>query len=145
ETFDIVEYPECGADGMIVSTMLPLRTCVRFHSPARLIMDTYGADPRDVEITGFLEQVGMNQATIRTAPSRFLADEVVQRLDVPSPVHVIPNGIDLDLFDADDDIDVVDRFGLPDRTAGAVTILFSSRLERRKGAHLLPEICREVL
>lgn len=145
ETFDIVEYPECGADGMIVSTMLPLRTCVRFHSPARLIMDTYGADPRDVEITGFLEQVGMNQAAIRTAPSRFLADEVVQRLDVPSPVHVIPNGIDLDLFDADDDIDVVDRFGLPDRTAGAVTILFSSRLERRKGAHLLPEICREVL
>ena len=143
EDFDIVEYPECGADGMIVSTMLPITTAVRFHSPAALIMGDYGADERDMETTTFFEQVGINHADVRVAPSRFLATEVVNRLAVPSPVHVVRNGIDLELLDREKTIDVVERFGLPAK--GAVTILFSSRLERRKGVHMLAEIAREIL
>jgi glycosyltransferase involved in cell wall biosynthesis len=129
---------------MMISTMLPVRTCVRFHSPARLIMRTYGADDRDYELTGFLEQVAINRAHVRLASSSFLAAEVVTRLDVPPPVHVVPNGIDLGLFDRDEGIDVVERFGLPAK-GDAVTILFTSRLERRKGVHLLPQITLEIL
>jgi glycosyltransferase involved in cell wall biosynthesis len=144
ESYDMVEFPECGGDGMMISTMLPVRTCVRFHSPARLIMRTYGADDRDYELTGFLEQVAINRAHVRLASSSFLAAEVVTRLDVPPPVHVVPNGIDLGLFDRDEGIDVVERFGLPAK-GDAVTILFTSRLERRKGVHLLPQITLEIL
>jgi glycosyltransferase involved in cell wall biosynthesis len=140
--FDIVEYPECGADGMMVSTMLPVTTAVRFHSPAPLIMADYGADERDIEATRFLEQIAIDRADVRIAPSSFLATEVMERLAVPPPVHVVRNGIDLELFDREQGIDVVERFGLPRE---AITILFSSRLEPRKGVHLLPEICLEVL
>lgn len=144
ESYDIVEYPECGGDGLMISTMLPVRRCVRFHSPARLIMEHYGADDRDTETTAFLEQVAINRADIRLSSSRFLADAVVAHLGVPTPVHVVPNGIDLALFDHDPEVDVVERYGLPS-DKNAVNILFSSRLEHRKGAHLLPEICSEVL
>lgn len=143
EAFDLVEYPECGGDGMLVSTLLPVPTCVRFHSPARLIMGSYGADPRDIEATGFFEQIGIDLADVRISPSSFLAAEVVDRLGVADPVHVVPNGIDLELFDREPGLDLVDRLGLP--SGDAVTILFSSRLERRKGAHLLPAICRDLL
>jgi glycosyltransferase involved in cell wall biosynthesis len=142
EDFDIVEYPECGADGMIVSTMLPVTTSVRFHSPAPLIMGDYGADERDTETTTFFEQIAINQADVRIASSHFLAAEVIKRLRVPPPVHVVRNGIDLELFDKEQGIDVVERFGLP---KDAVTILFSSRLEPRKGVHMLAEIGREIL
>ncbi len=142
ESYDIVEYPECGADALMAATMLPIRKCVRFHSPARLIMESYGASEKDQEVTSFLEQVAINNADLRLASSRFLAAEAVARLSVPPPVHVVPSGIDLDLVDRSEGIDVVERFGLP---RDAVTILFSSRLERRKGVHLLPDICEEVL
>lgn len=141
---DMVEYPECGADGMIVTTLLPVRTCVRFHSPARLIMESYGANEIDTDAASFLEQVSINQADLRFASSSFLAAEAVTRLAVPPPVHVVPNGIDLELFDRDEGIDVVERFGLP-RRGDAVTVFFSSRLERRKGVHLLEEICTRIL
>jgi glycogen(starch) synthase len=143
EAFDIVEYPECGADGLLVSTMLPVTTCVRFHSPAAFIMGHYDADPRDVEATTFLEQVAINQADVRIAPSRFLAAEVVDRLAVTAPVHTIPNGIDLEEFDGAAPIDVAERFGLP--TRDAVVVLFASRVEHRKGGDLLPEVCEVLL
>lgn len=145
EDYDIVEAPECGADGLFVSTMLPVRTCIRFHSPARLIMEGYGRDPGDVEVTSFLEQVAVAEADVRTTPSAFVADEVVARMGVAPPVHVVPNGIDLDVFDADEGIDVAERFGLPGAASDAVTVLVSSRLERRKGAHLLPELASQLL
>jgi glycosyltransferase involved in cell wall biosynthesis len=142
ESYDMVEYTECGADAMIAATMLPIRRCVRFHSPARLIMESYGASEQDREITAFLEQIAINRAGLRIASSRFLAAEVVARMDVPPPVHVVPSGIDLDLVDRSEGIDVVERFGLP---RDAITILFTSRLERRKGIYLLPAICAQIL
>ena len=144
ESYDVVEYPECGGDGMIVSTMLPVRTCVRFHSPAALIMGSYPVSEADLEATSFLEQIGIDQADVRTAPSTFMASEVVDRLGVTTPVHVIPNGIDLGSLDSASSPEVVERFELPTRP-DLVTVLFASRLERRKGAHLLAEVCAQVL
>lgn len=144
DEYDIIEIPECGGDGMIVSTMIPQRYCIRFHSPAPLIMESYGASEREVEATTMLEQIAVGRADVRVASSQFLADEVVEKLAVPAPVHVIGNGIDLDLYDVDEGIDPVDRFGLPDPDE-AVTVLFTSRLERRKGVHLLPDIVATTL
>lgn len=143
EDFDMVEFPECGADGLFVSTLLPVRTCVRFHSPAALIMENYDADPRDIEATSIFEQVAINRADVRVASSRFLAAEVVEHLAVETPVHPIPNGIDLEEFDGAPPIDVAERFGLP--TRDAVVVLFASRVEHRKGGDLLPEACEALL
>lgn len=144
EAYDIVEYPDCGADGTMVATMLPGHTSVRFHSPAKLIMGLYGADARENETASFLEQVAINRADVRIAPSWFMAAEAVTRLGVSPPIHMVPNGLDLELFDRSQEIDVGERFGVP-RSAGTVTVLVTGRLERRKGSHLLPGICAEVL
>ncbi len=149
ESFDIVEFPECGADGMIASTLLPIRTSVRFHSPANLIMEsygileTYGGGARDIETATFVEQIAVNRAAVRISPTRFLAGVFEDRFHVRPPVHVVRNGLDLDLFDREG-VDVASRFGLPPR-GQATTVLFSGRLERRKGADLLPGICSRLL
>jgi glycogen(starch) synthase len=142
--FDIVEYPECGGDGLLVSTLLDVPTVVKFHSPARLIMEMYDTPRTDDEITSLFEQIGINQATVRTSCSRFLADEVTTKMNVTSPVHVVPNGIDLELFDSDDGIDVHDRFGLP-RDPDSLVVFFANRLEQRKGVHLVRDMCFAVM
>jgi glycosyltransferase involved in cell wall biosynthesis len=142
DSFDIVEYPECGGDGAVVSTLLPLPAAVRFHSPARLIMNIYDTRRLDRELTAFVEQIAINQARIRTSCSRFLADEVRAKMHVPPPIHVIPNGIDVELFDRDEGIDVYSRFDLPrDRPM----VFFANRMEERKGIHLVREMAFHVL
>lgn len=142
EHFDIVEAPECGGDAVAVSTMLELPVAVRFHSPARLIMDMYDVPKMDRELTTFVEQIAINRATVRTSCSEFLAKEVQTHMQVPSPVHVIPNGIDVELFDRDEGVDVRERFNIP---TDAMLILFANRLEERKGIHLIGEVADRIL
>lgn len=139
---DFIEFPECGADGLITTTMLDIPSAVKFHSPAQLIMPIYDTPKMDRELTSFFEQVAINQATVRTSCSRFLADEVEQKMHVKPPVHVIPNGIDVELFDRDDGVDVQERFGLP---KDGVKVFFANRLEERKGIHLVRDMCFEVM
>jgi len=142
EAFDIVEAPECGADAAAVSTLLDVPVAIRFHSPARLIMNMYETPKLDRDLTAFVEQIAINRAAVRTACSRFVATEVRDQMGVAEPIHVIPNGIDLDAFDRDPGIDVHARFGLPqDR----LLVLFANRLEERKGIHLIGKIALSVM
>ncbi len=145
ETFDVVEFPECGADGALVTTLLDIPSAVKFHSPARLIMDIYDTPKMDREVTAFLEQIAINQSDIRTSCSQFLADEVMAKMNVAAPVHVIPNGIDLELFDRDEGIDVTERFGVPAAGGDKVTVFFANRMEKRKGIHLVRDMCFHVM
>jgi len=142
ERFDIVEAPECGADAAAVSLLLNVPLAVRFHSPARLIMGAYQTPPLDRRLTGFVEQIAIDRAAIRTSCSRFLAEEVRAKMGVPAPIHVIPNGIDVELFDRAGDVDVEERFGIPRE---AFTVLFANRMEERKGVHLLADIAIPVM
>jgi glycogen(starch) synthase len=142
ETFDFLEMPECGGDGAITNTLLPIPTAVRFHSPARLIMGIYDTPRMDRELTAWVEQVAIQTASVRTSCSQFLADEVRARMGVAAPVHVIPNGIDLALFDRDEGIDVHERFGIP---RDGVKVFFANRMEERKGIHLVREMALHVL
>lgn len=142
EAVDLVEGPECGGDLALASTLVQVPTAVRFHSPARLIMDMYDTPRIDRELAPLVEQIAINQATVRTSCSQFLADAVQRRMHVRPPIHVIPNGIDLQLFDRDEGIDVHARYGLPRQGS---TIFFANRLEERKGVHLLGPIARELL
>lgn len=135
--FDFIEAPECGGDAMVAATLLPVPVAVRFHSPARLIMGVYDVSRLDRELTAFAEQVGINQASVLTSCSQFLADEVVTKMGVRQPVHVLANGIDVPMFDRDDGIDVQQRFSLP---KDKITVFFANRLEERKGIHIVRDM-----
>ena len=142
ETFDIVEAPECGADAAAVSTLLRVPVAVRFHSPARLIMGTYKTPKADRELTAAVERIAISRARVRTACSRFVAEEVADKMGVRRPIHVIPNGIDLEQFDREEGLDARHPLELP---ADAVTVFFANRLEERKGIHLITDIAVRVM
>lgn len=140
--FDWIEAPECGADSTITSTLLDVPTSIKFHSPARLIMGIYDTPKIDRELTAFVEQLGINQATALTSCSRFLADEVATKMGEHKPIHVISNGIDVELFDRDTGVDVYEKFGLP---KDKKLIFFANRMEERKGIHIVREMVQQCL
>lgn len=142
ESFDIVEAPECGGDAAVVSTLVNVPVAIRFHSPARLIMGAYKTPSADRHLTALVEQVAIKRASVRTSCSHFVADQVTTKMHVPPPVHVIPNGIDLDLFDRADGVEAGIGLGIP---PDAVTVLFANRLEPRKGIHLMADIAVRVM
>ena len=140
--FDVIEMPECGAEGLLINSLVDVPTIVRFHSPSRLIMPFYDVPRADVGMCSWLEQRAIGRATALTSCSTFLAGEVREKMGVRNPVRVIPNGIDLALFDEEDLVDVAAKYGLP---KGKVTIFFAGRMERRKGIHLCGAIAASVL
>lgn len=140
--FDFVEAPECGADAAVASTLMQVPTAIKFHSPARLIMNIYDVPKLDRELTAFVEQLGINQVDVLTSCSRFLADEVATKMRERKPIHVVPNGIDVPMFDRDDGIDVFAKFGLP---KDKKLIFFANRMEERKGVHILKEMVEQTL
>jgi glycosyltransferase involved in cell wall biosynthesis len=140
--FDIVEMPECGAEGLLVNHLTNSRTLIRFHSPSRLIMPYYDVRPADITLCSFLERAAMAGTRAFSSCSRFLAEEVRRKLGIRPPVRVIPNGIDLELFDAGERLDARRRHDLPrDR----LMILFTGRIEPRKGVRSCREIARTIL
>jgi glycogen synthase len=140
--YDLLEMPECGGEGVLVNWLQRGRTVVKFHSPAQLIMPTYDVRRLDTRACSLVEGIGFRGAGALTSCSRFLADEVRKKMGIRREVKVIANGIDLGLFDRAHTIDAREKFGLPkDRPV----ILFSGRMERRKGIHLCPEICETIL
>ena len=140
--FDVLEMPECGAEGLLVNYLMPIPTVVKFHSPARLIMESYDVTAADRVLCSAIEKIAFSGAGGYTAGSRFLAAEVQRRLGVRRSVSVIPNGIDLELFDAAEQIDASEKYALPRER---LLIFFSGRMERRKGVHLLKEIAPLIL
>lgn len=140
--FDVVEMPECGGEGLLVNRLTRERTLVRFHSPAALIMPFYDVERADITWCSRVEGLAMKSADALTSCSGFLAGEVARELGVRKPITVIPNGIDVGLFDAGDQVDFRARFGLP---ADRPMVFFSGRMEPRKGIHLLPAIATSLL
>lgn len=141
--FDVVEMPECGAEGWLLNHVTRLPTVVRFHSPAQLIMGSYDVPAADIRWCSAVERLAMRGARAFSSCSRFLADEVRTKLGIAAAIEVIPNGIDLELFDAEEDrFDIRAQYGLP---ADQPIVLFTGRMEARKGIHLCPEIVGSIL
>jgi glycosyltransferase involved in cell wall biosynthesis len=78
------------------------------------------------------------------APSRWLAQEAARSpLYCSRPVHVIPNTIDLELFQPRDRARARHRFGLP--AEGPVILFVAKKLgNRRKGTDLLAQIVERI-
>jgi glycosyltransferase involved in cell wall biosynthesis len=140
--YDLLEMPECGAEGLLIAGCCSIPAIVRFHSPARLIMKFYDQGVADREMCAFLEKISMRNASALSSCSHFLAAEVREKLRIHRPVNVISNGIDLGLFDSVDQINFRRRFNLP---CGCPIILFSGRMEARKGIHLCRKIVATIL
>ncbi len=140
--FDVVEMPECGADGALINHITSARTIMKFHSPSRLIMPHYDVTATDIALCSWLEKIGMWGAQAFSSCSKFLADEAHKKLGIRGPIQVIPNGIDLQLFDTSARVNIRKKFGLsPTR----LIIFFSGRMEPRKGIHLCKDIATSIL
>jgi len=140
--YDLVEMPECGAEGLLINHLTPVRTLIKFHSPARLIMRYYDVLRADITLCSFVEQLGIHGARAFSSCSRFLAAEVRDKLGIRRPIRVLPNGIDLDLFDATEPVNFRRQFDLPRERQ---MIFFSGRMEPRKGIHLCKDIATSIL
>lgn len=140
--YDVVEMPECGGEGLLINWLQRAKTVMKFHSPAELIMSTYDVRKADQRACSWVEKVGIRGAGAFTSCSKFLADEVRTKMGVRRPIDVIYNGIDLELFDAEEQIDARAKFGLP---RDKPVIFFAGRMEKRKGIHLCPEIVESIL
>ena len=141
-TFDVIEMPECGAEGALITLLIPTPTVVRFHSPSRLIMEFYDVPKLDITVCSWMEDIAIRNATTLTSCSAFLADEVHEKMGVNRQITIMGNGIDLPLFDQEPVADLHELYGVPH---GQVTILFAGRMERRKGIHLCAEIVATIL
>lgn len=140
--FDIVEGPECGADTLLTSDATDAPVLVRLQSPAGMIMPYYDTSRHDMAVCSLLEHESIRRAHGLISSSAFVADGVRRTLGLTRPIQVIPNGIDLDWFDAQPQVDIVRAFDLPrDRP----TIFFGARMERRKGVHLFRDIFMRLL
>ncbi len=140
--YDLLEMPECGAEGCLINFLVGTTTIVRLHSPSRLIMPYYQVRQADMRLCSALERLAIIRAKALSSCSHFLAREAKLALGIKRPVRVIPNGIDLSLFDRDDHWDAARVPGLP---PGRVMILFAGRMEQRKGIHLCLEIAAAIL
>jgi glycogen(starch) synthase len=141
--YDVLEMPECGGEGALVTRLLKVPAVVRLHSPSRLIMPYYDVRRTDTLLCSTIEQRAIQSATALTACSRFVADEVTRKLGVNRHISIISNGLDVEWFDAlAEPVDVYRKYDLPRRQ---LMILFVGRIERRKGIYLLPEIASSIL
>jgi glycosyltransferase involved in cell wall biosynthesis len=138
---DILEMPECGGEGALLNALTHTPTVVRLHSPAQMIMPFYEVRRADTVLCSWVEQQGLQRASAVSSCSRFLAREAEVNLRMPGPARVIPNGIDLSLFDRAE----ADRGSAPHIPRNRLCILFAGRMERRKGVHLCPEIAASIL
>src|SRR5439155_20110968 len=68
--YDIVEMPECGAEGLLINNLMKSPTLVRFHSPAELIMPYYDVRQADHRWCSLLEAAGFRGAGAFSACSR---------------------------------------------------------------------------
>lgn len=140
--FDVIEGPECGADGLFAASVTNARVFVRLQSPARLIGEFYDLPAADLHVCSALERACIRRAHGIISSSAFVANEVRRVYGESRPITVIPNGIDLQWFDSTRQIDATRVFHLP---RGRPRILFGSRLERRKGVHLFRDMVLGVL
>jgi glycosyltransferase involved in cell wall biosynthesis len=140
--FDVIEMPECGAEGALINQLTSTPTVVRFHSPSQLIMPFYDVPALDIVLCSWIERLAIRSASALTSCSAFLAGEAREKLAVHRHIDIIANGIDLPLFDNQPTADISHLYKIPH---GHTTILFAGRMEPRKGIHLCTAIAEIVL
>lgn len=129
--FDIVEYPECGAEGLFIRKVSGTLTVVRLHTPWYVVraLNTINEQPGDHFLFKMLEIHAIRKADLITAPSDAVAS-LVLKSPVKSKPFIVPNPVDISRRAL--------RYGKK--------WIFTGRVERRKGVHILLDayfnVCR---
>lgn len=122
--FDIVEFPECGAEGYhLCGANRSQKYVVRLHTPWSMVrkLDRIPECFADSLLLAFLERSVICKAQMVTSPSRALADLLRQRWKIPA-VQVYPNPVA-----------VPASSGQLDKKEW----IYTGRIEYRKGVHIL--------
>ena len=131
--FDVVEFAECGAEGLFYLQRKKRPPCiVRIHCPTQLLQEN---NHKDVSLGDRLlvhaERFSARSADVVSSPSRSAAElaKTCWKLTRAEPL-IIPNLYNSEVFHG------AERPG----PGKAFTIVYSGRLERLKGVMMLPSI-----
>ncbi|MCU0608261.1 MAG: glycosyltransferase family 4 protein [Chitinispirillaceae bacterium] len=118
--FDIIEYPECGAEGYYLAQR-SLPTIARLHTPWEMVhhLDCLREPPCDLALQSHCERVSVIRAAAVTSPSQSLANLMGKRWRIKPVVY--PNSLPASRYQS---------------TTGRAWI-YTGRIERRKGIHVL--------
>ncbi|EHJ46133.1 glycosyl transferase group 1 [Solidesulfovibrio carbinoliphilus subsp. oakridgensis] len=133
EAFDVVEFAECGAEGLFYLRRRNRPPCaVRIHCPTQLLIEkNFDRVAPGKRLLVRLERLAARRADAVTAPGSSAADLAAGawRLAATEPA-VLPNLYDGNIFSP----------ATEEGRAGAFTIFYSGRLERLKGLPHFPGI-----
>lgn len=118
--FDIVEYPECGAEGYYLNAHS--KQVARLHTPWHLIhhLDNLDEGAIDLAFLDKIEKRSIVNAHIVTSPSQALADHIRKKWNIKN-IFVIPNPLPSNQYEH----------------ATGPGWIYTGRLEMRKGVHIL--------
>lgn len=127
---DIVEYPECGAEGLFVRKIPGMLTIVRLHTPWYIVrqINTIRECPGDQLLFQYFEWHAIKKADHITAPTKAILS-LVKIPENSNSVTVIPNPVVL--------------FNQPQPIKRKQWI-YTGRVERRKGVDILIDAYLEV-
>ncbi|HON10573.1 MAG TPA: glycosyltransferase family 4 protein [Chitinispirillaceae bacterium] len=127
-SFDIIEYPECGAEGFHIRGQKGLLV-TRLHTPWQMIseFDQIKEAPGDPILLTLMEKHSARKAQLVTSPSCALAGIMKKRWKLRN-ITVIPNSLPADQYD---------------KTSGGGWI-YTGRVEMRKGVHILLDAYEEL-
>ncbi|OGJ89320.1 MAG: hypothetical protein A2268_08325 [Candidatus Raymondbacteria bacterium RifOxyA12_full_50_37] len=124
KNFDIVESAECGAEAFYVKPRDGARLVIRLHTPWSMAakLDRIDEGRFDTWLTGYFERKTALRAHGVSSPTQALASILRKQWGL-SRIVCYPNPLDADSFSAP---------ALPGNY-----IIYTGRVERRKGVHLL--------
>jgi glycogen synthase len=136
---DIVEFPECAAEAFYYTRRTGRAPCVtRLHGPTQMLCELNGVPLNpSLRMLIWAERQAVAHADHVTAPSCFAARLALEHWEMEGRTPwVLPNMLDTGLFSAP--ASKADNAQPP-------VIIYSGRLERRKGLMALPEVLARLL
>jgi glycosyltransferase involved in cell wall biosynthesis len=130
ESVDCVEIPEFNGLAYEFNQPLPFPVIIHFHTPTYLV-DFYNQKKISCYQLRWhkLEEKALKRAQAFRCPSNSLKKEICNHYKIKEElITVIPHPIDTTVFDA---------IKKKDRSENVIHILFTGRLERRKGGDIL--------
>jgi len=120
--FDIIESPECGAEGLLIPSNSYKCMVIRFHTPWEMVrsLDNLVEAIGDRSVLPLMERCVAKRATALSSPSQAMKLQIEHTWGIPH-IAVIPNPLPVDNH-------------IPSEGTGWI---FTGRIERRKGVHLL--------